>query len=62
MAAAGSSKAIIAAFLANLGIAISKFVGFWFTGSSSMLYARPMYVEPGFLSDLAPNVVDQERT
>jgi cation diffusion facilitator family transporter len=37
MAAGGGSKAIIAAFLANLGIAISKFVGFAFTGSSSML-------------------------
>lgn len=37
MAAAGGSKAIVAAFFANLGIAISKFVGFWFTGSSSML-------------------------
>lgn len=30
-------KAIIAAFLANLGIAIAKFVGFAFTGSGSML-------------------------
>ena len=30
-------KAIIAAFLANLGIAIAKFVGFVFTGSASML-------------------------
>ncbi|MEY2470021.1 MAG: hypothetical protein QOF21_2719 [Actinomycetota bacterium] len=30
-------KAIIAAFLANLGIAIAKFVGFAFTGSASML-------------------------
>ncbi|MFC2177301.1 cation diffusion facilitator family transporter [Actinomycetota bacterium] len=37
MAAGGGSKAIVAAFLANLGIAISKFFGFWFTGSSSML-------------------------
>jgi cation diffusion facilitator family transporter len=34
----GSGKvAIIAAFLANLGIAISKFVAFAFTGSTSML-------------------------
>jgi cation diffusion facilitator family transporter len=31
------SKAIIAAFLANLGIAIAKFVGFLITRSSSML-------------------------
>ena len=30
-------KAIIAAFLANLGIAMAKFVGFIFTGSASML-------------------------
>jgi cation diffusion facilitator family transporter len=33
----GSRKAIIAAFLANLGIAISKFVGFIITGSASLL-------------------------
>jgi len=33
----GSKRAIIAAFLANLGIAISKFVGFIITGSASML-------------------------
>lgn len=37
MAAGGGSRAIIAAFLANLGIAIAKFIGFLFTGSSSML-------------------------
>jgi len=37
MSAGGGTKAIIAAFLANLGIAIAKFVGFLFTGSSSML-------------------------
>lgn len=37
MAAGGGTKAIIAAFLANLGIAIAKVVGFVFTGSSSML-------------------------
>jgi cation diffusion facilitator family transporter len=30
-------KSIIAAFFANLGIAIAKFVGFLFTGSASML-------------------------
>src|SRR2546423_8343142 len=33
----GSQRAIIAAFLANLGIAIAKFVGFAFTGAASML-------------------------
>jgi cation diffusion facilitator family transporter len=37
MSASGSRKAIIAAFLANLGIAIAKFVGFLITGASSML-------------------------
>lgn len=33
----GSKRAIIAAFLANLGIALSKFVAFAFTGSASLL-------------------------
>jgi cation diffusion facilitator family transporter len=33
----GGKKAIVAALLANLGIAISKFVAFLITGSSSML-------------------------
>ncbi|MBA2608405.1 MAG: cation transporter [Actinobacteria bacterium] len=33
----GGLRAIIAAFLANLGIAIAKLVGFVFTGSASML-------------------------
>jgi cation diffusion facilitator family transporter len=33
----GSRKAIIAAFLANLGIAIAKFVGFLITSSASLL-------------------------
>lgn len=33
----GSKRAIIAAFVANLGIALSKLVGFGFTGAASML-------------------------
>ena len=33
----GSQKAIVAAFFANLGIAIAKFVGFAATGAASML-------------------------
>ncbi len=33
----GSKRAILAAFFANLGIAISKFVGFLITGSAGML-------------------------
>lgn len=33
----GSKKAIIAAFFANLGIAIAKFVGFLITGSAGLL-------------------------
>jgi cation diffusion facilitator family transporter len=33
----GSKKAILAAALANLGIAIAKFIGFLITGASSML-------------------------
>ena len=37
MAAGGGTKAILAAFFANLGLAIAKFVAFAFTGASSML-------------------------
>jgi cation diffusion facilitator family transporter len=37
MSTGGSSRAIVAAFLANVGIALSKFIGFLVTGSSSML-------------------------
>jgi cation diffusion facilitator family transporter len=37
MSAEGSTKAILAALLANAGIAIAKFVGYLITGSSSML-------------------------
>lgn len=37
MSTEGGMRAVIAALLANLGIALSKFVAFAFTGSSSML-------------------------
>lgn len=37
MAASGGTKAILAAFFANLGISIAKFIAFLFTGASSML-------------------------
>ena len=37
MSAGGSKRAIIAALLANAGIALAKFVGYVITGSSSML-------------------------
>src|SRR3954471_23390465 len=33
----GSRRAIFAAFLANFGIAVAKFVGFFVTGAASML-------------------------
>ncbi|XVV02988.1 cation diffusion facilitator family transporter [Actinosynnema sp. CA-248983] len=37
MSAGGGTRAIIAALVANAGIAVAKFVGFLITGSSSML-------------------------
>lgn len=37
MSTSGGTKAIIAALLANLGIAITKFIAWWLTRSSSML-------------------------
>ncbi|UUT34800.1 cation diffusion facilitator family transporter [Microbacterium elymi] len=37
MSASGGGTAIIAAFLANLGIALAKFVAWFFSGSASML-------------------------
>jgi cation diffusion facilitator family transporter len=37
MATGGSTRAILAALVANAGIAVAKFVGFLITGSSSML-------------------------
>jgi cation diffusion facilitator family transporter len=37
MAAGGGTRAVVAALLANAGIAIAKFIGYLITGSSSML-------------------------
>ena len=37
MSAEGGLRAVVAALLANLGIAVSKFIAFAFTGSSSLL-------------------------
>jgi cation diffusion facilitator family transporter len=37
MSASGGTKAIMAAFLANTGIAITKFIAWFFSGSASML-------------------------
>ncbi|HEX2029568.1 MAG TPA: cation transporter, partial [Nitriliruptorales bacterium] len=37
MAAGGGQRAIVAAFLANVGIAAAKLVAFLFTGAASML-------------------------
>jgi cation diffusion facilitator family transporter len=37
MSTHGGTRAIVAAFFANLGIAVAKFIGFVFTGSASML-------------------------
>src|SRR3954447_24704512 len=37
MSAEGGTRAIIAALIANLGIAVTKFVAWLLTGSSSML-------------------------
>ena len=37
MSASGGTKAIIAAFLANTGIALTKFIAWFFSGSASML-------------------------
>jgi cation diffusion facilitator family transporter len=37
MSTEGGMKAVVAALLANLGIAVAKFIAFAFTGSSSML-------------------------
>lgn len=37
MSASGGTRAIVAAFLANLGIAVTKFIAWAFSGSSSML-------------------------
>jgi len=37
MSASGGSKAIVAALLANTGIAVTKFIAFLVSGSSAML-------------------------
>ena len=37
MSATGGSKAILAAFLANMGIAVAKFIAWFISGSASML-------------------------
>ncbi len=37
MATDGGTKAVVAALLANSGIAVTKFVAFFLTGFSSML-------------------------
>ena len=37
MSTGGGNRAIVAAFFANLGIAVAKFIGFIVTGSASML-------------------------
>ena len=37
MSTEGGLRAVVAALLANLGIAVSKFIAFAFTGSSSLL-------------------------
>ena len=37
MSASGGTRAIIAAFLANTGIAVTKFIAWFFSGSASML-------------------------
>lgn len=37
MSAEGSTKAIVAALFANMGIAIAKFIAFLLTGAASML-------------------------
>ena len=37
MSAEGGTKAIVAALLANAGIAITKFIAFFLSGASSML-------------------------
>ena len=37
MSTEGSTRAVVAAMVANLGIAIAKFIGFLFTRSSSLL-------------------------
>ena len=46
----GSKKAIVAAFIANLGIAIARFIGFIITRSvrDAVPQAKLIYIEPDF--------------
>jgi divalent metal cation (Fe/Co/Zn/Cd) transporter len=46
MATEGGNKAVIAALLANTGIAITKFIAFLLTGFSSMLAESSKTVMP----------------
>ena len=58
----GGRKAIFAAFAANLGIAIAKFIGFVFTNSSSMLAeAVHSLADTGNQPDLRRRPLDDAR-
>ena len=55
MSTSGGSRAVVAALAANLGIAVTKFVAFAFTGSSSML-AEAVHTVAGGKKFLSPAV------